>query len=240
MIGTLVNASAIVVGGLVGLSTRKPLSKANESLFKVLLGVFTVYYGLRLTWLSLHGTFAQIMKQVSITVVALILGRLVGNLTQLQQVSNQFGQIARDRLVTAASGHPPHPGDGFKVCAALFCAAPLGIVGSVHDGLSGYFYPLCIKALMEGLATMGFVGLFGWSALLAAIPVLAIQGSLTLLCLQFVRPFLESLGLIDSVNAVGGLMVFSVALVILELKKIELTNYLPSLILAPVITWLWK
>jgi len=32
---------------------------------------------------------------------------------------------------------------------------------------------------------------------------------------------------------------FCVSLVILELKKIELGDYLPSLIFAPLFTWLW-
>ena len=46
--------------------------------------------------------------------------------------------------------------------------------------------------------------------------------------------------LMDSVNATGGLLVFCIALIILDLKKIELADYLPSLVVAPLITWLWK
>jgi uncharacterized membrane protein YqgA involved in biofilm formation len=45
--------------------------------------------------------------------------------------------------------------------------------------------------------------------------------------------------LVDSVNAVGGLLVFSVALVMLGLKRIALADYLPSLIVAPLLT-LWS
>jgi uncharacterized membrane protein YqgA involved in biofilm formation len=206
----------------------------------VLLGAFTVFYGLRLSWISLHGSFAQVLKQIGIAVLALILGRLTGHLTHLQSISNQFGQFARERIAAVAGGERPASGDGFQVCAALFCAAPLGIVGSIQDGLAGYAYPLAIKAVMEGLAAMGFVALFGGSVLLSVIPVLALQGSIALLCAQFLRPFLTELSLLDSVNIVGGLLVFSVALVILELKKVELANYLPSLIFAPVITWIWK
>ena len=38
----------------------------------------------------------------------------------------------------------------------------------------------------------------------------------------------------------GGFLVVSVALVILEIKKIELADYLPSLFFAPLITWLCR
>jgi len=36
------------------------------------------------------------------------------------------------------------------------------------------------------------------------------------------------------------MLVFCVALIILELKKVELADYLPSLLIAPLLTWLWR
>ncbi len=242
LLGTILNVAGILLGGLAGLTQCKPLSPARESFFKVGLGAFAVYYGLRLTWLSLNGSFPQILKQLLIAVIAMTLGKLAGRLLRLQKLSNNLGRSARERIAAAKVGDPRRASEGFKTCAALFCAAPLGILGSFQDGLSGYFYPLGVKAVMDGLATMGFVSLFGWGALLAALPVLAFQGTLTLVCVQYLKPFLEAhgVGLLDSMNAVGGLLVFSVALVILELKKLELADYLPSLLLAPVLTWLLR
>ena len=240
MLGTILNVAGILVGGAVGLVRRRSLSAARESFFKVGLGAFAVYYGLRLTWLSLNGSLPQVLKQLLIVLLAMSLGKLTGRLLRLQDWSNRLGRGARERIAAAKPGDPARASEGFKVCAALFCAAPLGILGSLQDGLSGYAYPLGIKAVMDGLATMGFVSLFGSGTLLAALPVLAVQGTLTLATAQYLRPFLQAhgLGLLDSINAVGGLLVFSVALVILELKRLELAEYLPSLVLAPVLTWL--
>jgi uncharacterized protein len=240
MIGTALNVAGILVGGVAGLMRRKPLSPVNESFFKVALGVFSVFYGLRLTWMSVNGTFLQILKQLLIAVLALMLGKLTGQLLRLQKMSNRVGRQARERIAATKPGDPHRLSDGFSTCAALFCAAPLAILGSVQDGLTGYYYPLAVKAVMDGLATLGFVLLFGWGAMLAALPVLVFQGTLTLVCAQFLKPFLEAHGLIDPVNATGGLLVFCVALVILELKKIELADYLPSLIFAPLIAWLCR
>ena len=240
MIGTALNVAGILIGGVAGLVRRKPLSPANESFFKVALGVFTVFYGLRLTWLSVNGTFLQILKQLLIAVLALMLGKLTGRLLRLQKMSNRLGRAARERIAARKPGVPGRLNEGFKTCAALFCAAPLAILGSVQDGLSEYYYPLAVKAVMDGLATLGFVLLFRWGVMLAALPVLAFQGTLTLVCAQFLKPFLEAHGLIDPVNAAGGLLVFSVALVILELKKIELADYLPSLAFAPLLTWVCR
>jgi hypothetical protein len=240
MIGTALNVAGILVGGLVGLVRRRPLSPAHESLFKVALAVGTVVYGLRLTWISVNGSFVQVLKQLLIAVIALMLGKVTGRLLRLQQMSNRLGRQARDRIAAVRPSQPAQLSEGFKTCAVLFCAAPLAIVGSVQDGLSGYFYPLAVKAVMDGLATMGFVLLFRWGVIFAALPVLVFQGAITLLCAQFLKPFLEAHSLVDAVNATGGLLVFCVALVILELKKIELADYLPSLVFAPLLAWLCR
>jgi uncharacterized protein len=240
MIGTALNVAGILIGGLAGVVRRKPLSPVNESFFKVALGVFTVFYGLRLTWISLNGTFLQILKQLLIAVLALMLGKMAGRLLHLQKMSNRLGQQARERIAAIKPAESRQLSEGFKTCAVLFCAAPLAILGSVQDGLSGYYYPLAVKAVMDGLATMGFVSLFGWGVIFAALPVLVFQGTITLVCAQYLKPLLETHGLVDPVNAAGGLLVFSVALVILQLKKIELADYLPSLIFAPLIAWVCR
>jgi uncharacterized membrane protein YqgA involved in biofilm formation len=247
VIGTILNASGILIGGAIGFVRRKAFPPTTEAFFKVMLGVFTVYYGLRLTWLSLDGSGLQISKQLVILILSLMLGKLTGRLLGLQKLSNRIGQAASERIVRASAAKPGqsgNPADGFKTCAALFCAAPLGLIGAVTDGLSGYYWPLAIKGVMDALATLGFVRLFGWGSLLALVPVVALQGSITLVG-QGLLPFLEAHSsggheLVNSLNGVAGLMIFSVALVILELKKIELADYLPGLIVAPLIAWLWR
>jgi uncharacterized membrane protein YqgA involved in biofilm formation len=111
------------------------------------------------------------------------------------------------------------------------------VLGAVSDGLSGYFQPLIIKAVMDGLATMAFARMFGWSVVLSALPVLACQGTITLLSRWLAQHL--SLPMIQSIDATSGLLIFCVALVILELKKLDLADYLPSLVFGPLITLLW-
>jgi uncharacterized membrane protein YqgA involved in biofilm formation len=236
LLGTLLNVAGILIGGIVGLLRHKPLSVAQESWFKVAVGAFTVFYGLRLTWSSLGGSFAQAVKQLVIAVLALMLGKITGRILHFQKASNRLGQRAKEIITAVSATGKPQPTDGFKTCALLYCAAPLGILGSVSDGLSGYFYPLAVKGVIDGLATLGFIRMFGWSVLLSALPVLALQGTITLGCAQLAQSFPQHQLLLLSVNSVAGLLVFAVALVILQLKRIELADYLPSLLFAPLLT----
>ena len=98
MIGAALNVAGILIGGFVGLAWRKRLTAANESYVKVALGAFTVFYGLRLTWLSLNGSIPQILKQLLIAVLALMLGKMTGRVLRLQQMSNRLGRDARERI----------------------------------------------------------------------------------------------------------------------------------------------
>ena len=238
MIGTVLNAAGILVGGVAGLIRRKPLSPTTESFWKVTLGAFTVFYGLRLTWTSLNGSAWQILKQLLIAILALGLGRWTGRLLGLQKISNRLGQNARERIERATPESSNPASEGLSVSAVLFCAAPLGIVGAVADGAAGYYYALAVKAAIDGFAAVGLARIFGWSVALSALPVLAFQGTIALVCAEWAGPFLSPKGLLDVTNAVAGLLVFSVALVILQIKKITLADYLPSLIFAPLLGWI--
>ena len=130
--------------------------------------------------------------------------------------------------------------DGFNACAILLCAAPLGLLGAVTDGLSGYFYLLAVKAVMDGLAMTSFVKIFRWPAALSAIPVFVFLGAITFTIQFYAKPFLDSYNLIYPVNAAAGFIACAVALVIFEVRKVELANYLPALVLAPLLTWLFN
>ena len=238
IIGTIINAAAIAVGAVVGLARKTPMTGENQTFFKVGLGLAAIIFGLRLTIVSLHGSLKQILGQLGIVILAMMLGKLTGRLLHLQKLSNRLGKYARERIAAVQPGQHGSPADGVNVCAALFCAAPLGIIGAVSESLGGGPLPLLVKAAMDGLAAFGFVALFGWAVALSALPVLAFQGAISLLVMQFARPYLEAHQLTDSVNATAGMLVFCVSLLIFEVKRIEMADYLPSLAWAPLLT-LW-
>ena len=57
-----------------------------------------MFYGLRLTWVSLQGTFLQMLKQLVLVILAMMIGKLLGRLLYLQKMSNRLGQRARERM----------------------------------------------------------------------------------------------------------------------------------------------
>jgi uncharacterized membrane protein YqgA involved in biofilm formation len=216
VIGAFLNALGILLGGLFGLARRGPLSARAQICFRNALGAATVFFALRLVWLSVNGTFLSCLKQLILAALAIVLGNLLGKLLRLQTMSNRLGRYATRLLSSAETDSPRKIAGGFCACTILFWAAPLGLLGAVADGLSGYFYLLAVKGVMDGLAMTSFVKMFRWPAALSAIPVFALLGVITLACQFYTRPFLEGRQLIDSVNV------------------------LPSLAVAPLLAWLLK
>ncbi len=246
MVGTLINVAAIVAGGAIGLTAGKQFSPRTEYRIKMILGVVTIYVGMKTTWSSINGSLGSVLKQVVIVLVALVLGNVIGKTLRIQKTLNKLGEYAKKTLQGQQTTNPEEQrikpkrfADGFVTCTLLFCVGPMAILGALEDGLSGKVQTLAIKSAMDGLATMAFVKTFGIGPIFAAIPVLAYQGTITLMA-EGLKPVLTNHMLLDSINATGGLLILCISVVILDIQKVPLADYLPSLGVAPLLTWLFR
>ena len=235
MLGTLLNVGAILLGAILGFATKVDVSLRRQQQIKVLLGVATAFFGLKLVWTGLaSGTAKFFFHQLVIVLIAMVVGNLLGKLCRIQALMNRIGQSAKAKLERVSAKGANAAGDGFMAATLLFCAAPLGIVGALEDGLSAYFQPLAIKAVMDCLAALSFARMFGWTAMLSAVPVAALLSGLTLLG-ERAEPLLSQQGVLGVVHASAGLLITYVALIIFEVKKVEIGNYLPALVVAPAL-----
>lgn len=237
MVGTWVNVAAIVAGGLIGLSVRKELPRRQQMFLKTLLGVLALYIGFRMVWQSVDGTVGRVILQVLVALLALVLGNLVGKLAGIQKQVNALGRYASERYQRARSSKRPDLSEGFVTCTILFCVGPLAILGAIQDGLQNDPRTLLMKALLDGLSALAFVKVFGPGVVLSALPVLAYQGTLTLLA-RWLRPVVDHPGMLDGIGATGGLLVAMTSLLILDVRKVPLADYLPALVFAPVLRML--
>ena len=223
---------------MFGLAWRQPLSLRVQVFFRSGLGAFTVLFGLRLIWENINGTLVPCLKQALIAALAVVFGNWLGRLLALQKISNRLGRHASHRFAVVQKDPPGQPADGFMTGSILFCAAPLGLVGAVTDGLTDYFYLLAVKAVMDALAMVSFMHVFRWPAALSAFTVYLFLSTLTLAVHFGALPWLVEHSLTASVNVTAGILVCAMALVIFEVRRVELANYLPALVVAPLLTLL--
>lgn len=241
--GPIINAVAILVGGLFGLTSPSSLSLGFQLRAKLFIGVCAFFVGLRMMWVCINGTAFQCVKQLVIAMAAMVLGSFLGKLLRLQQASNAIGRYSSN-ILQGKAGSSGGFSDGFVACALVLCANPLGIVGSLLGGVLEKHEvfrhaPLMVKSMMDALAAASLAGIFRWGVLASFLPVLAWQGTLTLLA-GAALPWLRDNNLVDSVGATGGIFIAVAALVIFEFKKVELATFIPGLFLAPLFTWWLK
>ncbi|MCA9896287.1 MAG: DUF554 family protein, partial [Anaerolineae bacterium] len=149
--------------------------------------------------------------------------------------SGQSGDAAsnRERFIT-----------GFVTASLVFCVGPLTFVGSIQDGmgLASGFQFLAIKSVLDGFAAMAFASTFGLGVLFTVITILIVQGGLavagSLLVQALASPEMTNAlaqnAAIIEMTAVGGILLMALALVLLDVKKSRVANFLPALVIAPL------
>ncbi len=93
---------------------------------------------------------------------------------------------------------------------------------------------LAIKAVLDGFAALAFSASLGVGVIFSAVIILLYQGGLSLLAAQ--AQSLLTPPMINEMTAAGGLLIVGIGIgALLELKPIRVANYLPALVIAPLI-----
>jgi uncharacterized membrane protein YqgA involved in biofilm formation len=228
MLGTLINFITVVIGGVIGTLIGHKIPEKIRQAVMVALGLFTIGYGIK--------SFLQ-TQNVLISLASLIFGVLLGEWWQLERGLGNIGEIVKEK--TSKIYHSERMDkfvDGFVTASLVFCIGPMTILGSLEDGLDGNSNLLIIKAIMDGFAAIAFSSTLGYGVIFSAIFVLIYQGSISLTA-RFFGNFVSEPMIIE-MTAVGGIILIGIAISgLLEIKKIRVANFLPALILAPLIVW---
>jgi uncharacterized protein len=87
---------------------------------------------------------------------------------------------------------------------------------------------------MIGVGTViNVVAVLGWGVLLSAGTVLVVQGALTLGA-RLLAPVVSD-PMIAAATETGGVLLFGLGLMLLEMKEVRVANMLPALLFAPVV-----
>ena len=117
--------------------------------------------------------------------------------------------------------------EGFVTATLLYLTGAMTIVGSIQDGTIGDPSVLLLKSLLDGVASVALASSLGIVVLFSALPVLLVQGGITLLAAQL--SFLSQPVVLDAINATGGLLILGIGINLLEIGRIRVANLLPAL-----------
>ncbi|MGG3886829.1 DUF554 domain-containing protein [Brevibacillus panacihumi] len=231
LFGTLVNAAAIIVGSLLGLL----LTRIPESIRK------TVMQGIGLAVVVLGLKMALGTENILLVIVSIVVGAILGEWINIDHGLNQAGKWLEKKVGGDKQGSIA---TGFVTATLVYCIGAMGVLGAMDSGLRNNHDILYTKALIDGFSAIIFTSTLGIGVLFSAFPVLLYQGVIALLSTQIYNLVSEKMldAILLEVTAVGGLMIIAIGINILELKKIQVANMLPALIVAalgvPLVDWL--
>jgi uncharacterized protein len=232
MIGTFINVAAILIGGSLGLLFGGRLSERLKTTVIAGMGLFTAVTGIKM--------FLETQNSL-VVLGSLVIGALLGEWWKIEDGLQFLGERLEKRFNRpgSESGRSAPYGDfvrGFMIASLLFCIGPIAILGSIQAGLAGDYSLLVIKSVLDGFAALAFASTLGVGVLFSAAMILLYQGTITLLAAQLnavvTKPMMAEL------TATGGVLLLGIAISsLLEIKKIRVGNFLPALVIAPLIVW---
>ena len=223
MIGTFVNAGAVIAGGTVGLLLKKNMPERITTIYFQAIGLFTIAIGISMVYK---------MQHILIIVSSLAIGSLLGEWWNLEGGAEKLSQYFKRKLRIGNDKFS----EGLTTAFLLYCIGSMTILGAIQEGTDGSPDLLMTKSLMDGFSSILLASAFGVGVLVSAAPLLLFQGGITLLAMyagSFFTPII-----IQGLTSVGGILLIGLGINILEIKKLRIMNMLPALIVVAILLWL--
>lgn len=236
-VGTAANVVTVLVGCVLGVLLGHRLPERTRELVTDGLGLVTLLIAATAAVEVLSPALATEVGDSAPMLIVLgsvLLGGIAGSLLRLEQRIEGLGRWLQRRLVGGAGSAERHRFvEGFVISSLVFCTGPLSILGSLNDGLGNGADQLFLKATLDGFAAIAFAASFGWGVAASVLTIITVQGSLTLVGLGL-GDFLPDAHL-AAVTAVGGLVLVGVALRLLRIREVAVSDLLPALLVAPLL-----
>ena len=227
MTGTIINVVAILIGSAVGILFGSRLSENLKNTVIAGMGLFTSAVGMQMFLKT---------ENALIVLGALIFGAILGEWWGVEDGLQNLGVWLEKRLSGNSDGSSSRFVRGFLTASVLYCTGPMAVLGSISDGLKGDYLTLSIKSVLDGFISIAFASTLGIGVAFAALPVLIYQGSISLLAAQLNA--IVTTSMMNEMTATGGVLLIGIGISsLLELKKIRVGNFLPALVIAPMIVY---
>jgi uncharacterized membrane protein YqgA involved in biofilm formation len=227
MIGTIANTGTIILGSTMGALLKKGVPERFKKPLIQAMGLAALALGANMI-------VSNMMKndEPLLFIVSLALGCLAGTALRLSERVDALGGSKAER----AEGER-HLMEGLTTAVLLFCIGTLSILGPVESALNGNHTLLFTNALLDGITSFILASSFGIGIILSAPILFLWQGSIYLIAMLsggIIPP-----QLLVQLSLLGGILILTTGLNILEVLKLKTLDFLPSL-LVPVLYFLLR
>jgi len=229
MTGTAINVAAVVAGGILGTLLGERLPSRIRRIVMQGVGLVTLAVGM---------SMALTTENLLLVLGSILIGGILGEWWRLEERLNGAGKWLEAKAVWFPFLARGEFTKGFVTASLVFCVGPMTVLGSIQDGLSGDYTLLAIKSVLDGFSSLAFAASMGMGVTFAAITVLVYQGILTLGASLFQAILTDAM--ITEMTATGGVIILGIGLLLLEIKRVRVANFLPALAIVPLLVALWE
>ena len=230
-LGTAVNAAAIIIAGLIGLTFGKGLTERYQETMLSACGLSTLFIGIGGVMSGmLVLTDSGLSTQGSVMMAAsLVLGAFIGEAINIEKHMTGFGEWLKRK--TGSHGDGSFVG-GFVTTSLVVSIGAMAVLGPISEALYGDRSVLYAKSLLDFVFVLLLTLTHGKGCLFSFIPVAIIQGTVTLLA-GLIKPIMTP----DSIAAlglVGSVLIATIGINMVWDKHIRVSNMFPSVIVAVI------
>ena len=167
MIGTIVNATTIIVGSIIGSLLHRGVKEKYKEVLYTGLGLASLAIGLNAT----ISHFPQSQYPV-LFIISLAIGGVIG--TALD-IDGRFKRLV-DKLQREKKKDGNRLAEGLSTAILLYCIGPLSMLGPVISALKGDHTFLFTNATLYFVSSMVFASTYGIGMVLAAPVLFCWQG----------------------------------------------------------------
>ena len=216
MLGTIVNALAIVAGTALGLILKSGIrDNYRETIMNAI--------GLSVLLIGMIGAIKT--NNLLLLIFSLAIGSAIGEALKIEDRLAGLGRLIESKT----SSTDGSVAKAFVTASLVFCVGSMAIVGSIESGLTGNHQTLFAKAVLDGIVSIFLSSTLGFGVIFSAAAVFVYQGIITLLS-SSLKAFLTD-AMIQEISAVGGVLIMAIGLNMLNIKKIKVGNMLPAIVL---------
>ena len=232
-LGTIINAAAIVAGGLVGLAGGRFIKENYQTLVLRATAIAIMFIGAagafsKLIFVNDDGSLGT-TGTINI-VISLALGALIGEIIDLDGFFERLGAWLRHK--SGSDGDNKFI-DGF-VTASLTCGiGAMGIMGSIQDGVYGDYSILATKSTIDFVLLIVMTSSMGKGCIFSSLTVGVLQGSMTALAAVLSGFMTDTM--LNAISMTGGILIFCIGFNLMWPKMIKVANLLPALVITVII-----
>ncbi len=219
MLGTIVNALAIIGGSLLGLLFKKGIADNYKEIILSGVSLSVILIGVR---------SALVSDNLMIVIFSVIVGAILGEGLKIEKKLELLGTFL-ERKVSAKSSDSSSFARGFVSASLVFCVGSMAIVGSLESGLTGNHQTLFAKSVLDGVTSIIFASAMGLGVMFSGLAVFLYQGMITLTAV-FMKNFLVP-QTIEQMTSVGGLLIMAIGFNMLKITTIRVGNLIPAIFL---------